>query len=91
MSPITTDKILDVIFFVMGPVIFILGFFAAFQPHLNTPEGRVAVNAGQHFYPTTGEIILMAIGAGLVCFGFLRRHWTKLDKSKEADPKNPGA
>jgi hypothetical protein len=85
MSPNTREKILDVILFVMGPVIFILGFFAGFHHDVTTPEGLAALRAGQRFSPTTGEIILMGIGAGFLCFGLLRRHWAKLDKTKRTD------
>jgi hypothetical protein len=91
MSPNVRYKILDVAFFVISPVTFILGFFAAFHHDLTTPEGLAALRMGQRFFPTMGEVILMAIGAGLLCFGFIRRHWAKLDKTKQPDNQNSAA
>ena len=74
-------KFLDVICFVLGPVMLILGFLLACQVIRKTPEYSVAYNTGRIFLPTEDSIALMVIGAGFICIGVLRRNWADLNKT----------
>ena len=74
-------KFLDVICFVLGPVMLILGFLLACQVISKTPESIVASKTGRIFFPTEDSIALMVIGAGFICIGFLRRNWANLNKT----------
>jgi hypothetical protein len=71
----TAKKVLDVVFFVMGPVLFVVGFIGGFQAN---PEDRYAYQLfkrGRLFHPSDSEIAFMALGIGLICLGFVLKSW----------------
>jgi uncharacterized membrane protein len=70
-------KYLDVLFFVAGPVLFVLGFFGGFRLDPENQIELVAIRQGRSFCPSALEVTLMALGIGTICLGFLMRSWRR--------------
>jgi len=60
-------KILDVICFVFGPVLFIISIFSF---------GYRGLSGGGLYYPSD-SIFGIGLGTTLICIGFLRIYWRK--------------
>jgi hypothetical protein len=77
------DKAFDVICFVIGPLLFIVGFFDGFRHQVTTAEELVSAYAAGRtlshtfFYLTNGDFALIISGAGLICLGLVIRSWKK--------------
>ena len=76
----TLSEVFDVICFVVGPVLFVTGFFDAFRHNTSTAEGLMALNKNILFYPKSGDLVLIGWGVGLICLGVVIRSWKKREK-----------
>jgi hypothetical protein len=75
----------DVVYFVIGPILFAVGFFGGFQLDPKVRIERVAIARGRLFCPSDFEITLMAFGVGLICLGFVTRSWKTVSRPKETE------
>jgi hypothetical protein len=71
------DKIFDVILFVGGVVIILVGVFSTYGYWFGTSP------TGYLFHPDStnwSNFTLMIIGVAMIVFGFVRRSWRKKDE-----------
>ena len=70
---IVLQKLLDIVMFVLGTVLLLVGIFGFGHDRVPTDfEGSHYAVA--YFYDNTA-LLLIAVGGGLIALGFLRRSW----------------
>ena len=67
------NKVLDVLFFVIGPVLFAFGLFDFSIRHGG--GGRREPTTYAVYYYSDDATLMIAIGVGLIAFGLVRRNW----------------
>ena len=67
------NKVLDVLFFVIGPVLLAFGLFDFSSSHRG--GGRREPTTYAVYYYSEDVILLIAVGVGLIAFGLLWRSW----------------